>query len=303
MKFQLISENKIEGKAFENIGKIKISHLLSLLFISAFLWAGCAHKPVTPSHVEPSDSPFYENSQIESANAEQIPSDPDTGYDSDADFSDDELDQFEEEFEEKRVKIADPLICWNRIMFHFNDKFYFWVLRPVSKGYRAVVPSLVRVGVKNFFTNLTAPVRIVNCILQGKWKAADAEFARFLFNSTVGVLGFGNPAKKYPELDTSEEDFGQTLGAYGIGNGFYIVWPILGPSTLRDSVGLVGDFFLNPVSYVEPVEAYVGIRSYEEVNDTSFIIGDYESIKKAAIDPYEAFRDAYIQYRKSKVKK
>ena len=214
-----------------------------------------------------------------------------------------ELDQFEEEFEEKRVKIADPLAGWNRIMFHFNDKLYFWVLRPVSKGYRAVVPSLVRVGVKNFFTNITAPIRIVNSILQGKWKAADAEFARFLFNSTVGVLGFGNPAKKYPELDSHEEDFGQTLGAYGIGNGFYIVWPILGPSTLRDSVGLVGDFFLNPVSCVEPIEVYVGIRSYEEVNETSFIIGDYEAIKKAAIDPYEAFRDAYIQYRNSKVKK
>ena len=303
MKFQLISENKIEGKAFENISKIIISHLLLLLFISVFLWTGCAHKPVTPSHVEPSDSPLHENSQIESANAEQIPSDPDTGYDSDDDFFDDELDQFEEEFEEKRVKIADPLAGWNRIMFHFNDKFYFWVLRPVSKGYRAVVPSLVRVGVKNFFTNITAPIRIVNSILQGKWKAADAEFARFLLNSTVGVLGFGNPAKKYPELDPSEEDFGQTLGAYGIGNGFYIVWPILGPSTLRDSVGLVGDFFLNPVYYVEPIEARVGIRSYEEVNETSFIIGDYEAIKKAAIDPYEAFRDAYIQYRNSKVKK
>jgi len=303
MKFQLISENKIEGKAFENISKIIISHLLLLLFISVFLWTGCAHKPVTPSHVEPSDSPLHENSQIESANAEQIPSDPDTGYDSDDDFFDDELDQFEEEFEEKRVKIADPLAGWNRIMFHFNDKFYFWVLRPVSKGYRAVVPSLVRVGVKNFFTNITAPIRIVNSILQGKWKAADAEFARFLLNSTVGVLGFGNPAKKYPELDSNEEDFGQTLGAYGIGNGFYIVWPILGPSTLRDSVGLVGDFFLNPVSCVEPIEAYVGIRTYEEVNETSFIIGDYEAIKKAAIDPYEAFRDAYIQYRNSKVKK
>ena len=110
--------------------------------------------------------------------------------------------------------------------------------------------------------------------------------------------------KKYPELNPNDdEDFGQTLGAYGIGNGFYIMWPILGPSTLRDSVGLVGDLFLNPVFYVEPVEASVGIRSYEEVNETSFEIGDYESLKKAAINPYEAVRDAYIQYRNSKVKK
>jgi phospholipid-binding lipoprotein MlaA len=119
----------------------------------------------------------------------------------------------------------------------------------------------------------------------------------------VGVLGFGNPAKKYPELNPSEEDLGQTLGAYGIGNGLYIVWPILGPSTLRDSVGLVGDLLLNPVSYVEPTEAAIGITGYETVNDTSFKIGDYESLKKAAINPYEALRDAYIQHRKSKVKK
>ena len=81
----------------------------------------------------------------------------------------------------------------------------------------------------------------------------------------------------------------------------YIVWPFLGPSTLRDSVGLLGDSFINPLSYVEPVEAAVGIYGYRIVNDISFRLGDYESLKEAAIDPYEALRDAYIQHRKSKV--
>jgi phospholipid-binding lipoprotein MlaA len=198
--------------------------------------------------------------------------------------------------------VADPLAFWNLVMFHFNDKFYFWVLKPVARGYRAAVPSMVRVGVKNFFTNLSTPIRLVNCILQWKWQAANAEFARFMLNSTVGVLGFGNPAGKYPKLNLNEEDLGQTLGAYGIGNGFYLVLPFLGPSTLRDSVGLVGDLYLNPVSYVEPTEAAVGITSYKIVNETSFQIGDYESLKKAAINPYDALRDAYIQHRKSKVK-
>jgi len=102
-------------------------------------------------------------------------------------------------------------------------------------------------------------------------------------------------------LNPGEEDLGQTLGSYGIGNGFYIVWPILGPSTLRDSMGMVGDWFLNPVSYVEPTETYLEIRAVETVNETSFKIGDYESLKEAAIDPYVALRNAYIQHRKKKV--
>jgi len=286
------------------MSKKQLNHLLLLLLLSAFLSAGCAHKPATPHHAASTDSPLLQNRQVTTAEPEQIPSTPGIEEDSDDDFSDDELDLFDDEFEEDqdKVRVADPLAFWNRAMFHFNDKFYFWVLKPVARGYRAVVPSPVRIGVKNFFTNLTTPIRLVNCILQWKWQAANGEFARFLLNSTVGVLGFGNPAKKYPKLNPSEEDLGQTLGAYGIGNGFYIVWPFLGPSTLRDSVGLVGDLFLNPVAYVEPTEAAVGITGYETVNDTSFKIGDYESLKKAAINPYEALRDTYIQHRNSKVK-
>ncbi|GAJ08020.1 unnamed protein product, partial [marine sediment metagenome] len=117
----------------------------------------------------------------------------------------------------------------------------------------------------------------------------------------VGVLGFGDPAERWDELNTSEEDLGQTLGTYGIGHGFYIVWPFLGPSTLRDSIGMIGDSFLDPVSYVSPTEAYLEVRATETVNKTSFQIGDYESLKEAAIDPYVALRDAYIQNRKKKV--
>ena len=122
-----------------------------------------------------------------------------------------------------------------------------------------------------------------------------------MVNSTVGVLGFVNPAKRWPELSPSEEDLGQALAIYGIGDGFYIVWPVLGPSTLRDSVGMVGDWFLDPVSYVEPFEAYLGVWTLENVNDTSFRIGDYESLKEAAIDPYIALRNIYIQNRKKKI--
>jgi phospholipid-binding lipoprotein MlaA len=214
-------------------------------------------------------------------------------------FADDEEQDQESDFQD----VADPLSGFNRVMFQVNDKLYFWLLKPVARGYRAVTPSLFRIGVKNFFNNLLGPLRFVNCLLQGKGQAADAEAVRFVMNSTIGVLGFGNPAQKYSELASSEEDFGQTFGRWGIGDGFYIVWPVLGPSTLRDSVGMLGDWTLNPNSYVEPLEASLTIWSLDKVNTISFHIGDYESLKEAALDPYEAFRNAYIQYRKNQIAK
>ena len=143
--------------------------------------------------------------------------------------------------------VADPIIGFNRAMFVFNDKLYFWVLKPVASGYRVVVPTPVRVSIKNFFFNLLMPVRLVNCLLQGKGKAAAGEFGRFVANTTVGVLGLFNPAKDYPHLNPPVEDFGQTLGYYSVGNGIYIIWPLFGPSTLRDTVGSIGDWALNPV--------------------------------------------------------
>ncbi|MCG6894216.1 MAG: VacJ family lipoprotein [Desulfobacteraceae bacterium] len=196
----------------------------------------------------------------------------------------------------------DPLYGLNVAMFELNDRLYFWLLKPLATGYRAVFPEPVRTGVRNFFYNLTAPIRIVSCLFQAKGPQFGSELIRFLMNSTVGVLGFGNPAAKYPDLTPPEEDLGQTLGSYGIGNGFYIVWPFLGPSTLRDSVGRFGQTFLNPVSYVEPWHSYIGIRALDLTNDLSFRIGDYESLKEAALDPYEALKDGYLQRRAAQIK-
>jgi phospholipid-binding lipoprotein MlaA len=215
----------------------------------------------------------------------------------------DDLDFLDEEDEQEMVRVADPLMGLNKLMFVFNDKAYFWVLKPVARGYKAVVPEIARKGVRNFFFNLGMPVRFVGCLLQGKGRAAGGEIGRFVLNTTVGVLGFGNPASKYPVLNPDAEDLGQTFGRYGIGNGIYLVWPILGPSTLRDSVGDVGDWFLDPVSYVDPMLARYSIKAADMINDTSLRIGEYESLKDAAIDPYTAFRDAYLQYRREKVGK
>ncbi|MEA1947081.1 MAG: VacJ family lipoprotein [Thermodesulfobacteriota bacterium] len=277
--------------------KKQLTYLLQFSLFFAFLFTGCAHRPVTPSQAVSEDIHRDQNRQVTNAEAEQILSDPDIIEDSsDEDF-------FEEEFEEDKLQVADPLSPWNRAMFHFNDKLYFWALKPLARGYKAVTPEFFRTGVKNFFRNITTPIRLVNCMLQAKGNAAAVEFSRFIVNTTIGVLGFGSPADKYPKLTPPDsEDLGQTLGNYGLGNGFYLVWPILGPSTLRDSIGRVGDFFLDPVSYVEPPEASIGIRAFDTVNNTSFRIGDYESLKKSAIDPYTALRDIYLQIRENKIK-
>lgn len=276
--------------------KRELTYLLLFFWFSVFLSTGCAHRPATSSQAVSKDIYRDQNRQITTAEAEQIPSDPDMEDKSDEDF-------FEEEFEEDKVQVADPLSPWNRAMFHFNDKLYFWALKPLARGYKAIAPDFIRTGVKNFFRNITTPIRLVNCILQAKGNAAAVEFSRFIVNTTIGVLGFGSPADKFPKLAPPDaEDLGQTFGNYGLGNGFYIVWPILGPSTLRDSIGLVGDFFLHPVTYVDPLEASLGIRGFDTVNNTSFRIGDYESFKKSAIDPYTALRDVYLQVRENKIK-
>ena len=156
----------------------------------------------------------------------------------------------------------------------------------------------------NFFSNLRFPIRFVSCLLQADFSGAATEFGRFAVNTIWGIGGLLDPASsKELNLPKQDADLGQTLGVYGVGQGFYIVWPILGPSSARDSVGFVGDYFLYPVSYITPWYDRLGVRAYEEVNDTSLRIGDYESLKEAAIDPYVALRDAYAQYRQKKVEK
>ncbi len=211
--------------------------------------------------------------------------------DIDAEFQDDTKD-------EAVVKIADPLEPVNRAMYQFNDKLYFWVLKPAAQGYNYVVPEPARISVKNFFSNLGFPIRFLSCLLQANLKGAATEAGRFTANTIWGIGGFMDPAaNKELNLQKQETDLGLTLGSYGVGHGFYIVWPFLGPSSLRDSISLPAEYFLYPVSYIEPWYAWLGVRTLKVVNDTSLQIGDYESMKEAAIDPYVSMRDIYIQYR------
>lgn len=202
----------------------------------------------------------------------------------------------------KSQPLADPLYYFNYAMYSFNDILYFAAIKPLATGYKAIMPTPVRKGVNNFFHNLLFPVRFVNNIFQGEFKDAGTEVEIFLINSTLGILGFGQVAQNEFDLKTTDEDLGQTLGSYSIGNGFYLVLPVLGPTTFRDMFGLLGDYFLTPINYVEPWELSAGIKAYDTINATSFRLGDYEALKAAALDPYLAIKDAYIQNRKEKIR-
>jgi phospholipid-binding lipoprotein MlaA len=199
------------------------------------------------------------------------------------------------------VTISDPIEPWNRAMYQFNDKLYFWVLKPVAKGYSFLVPEPGRVAVHNIYDNIKAPIRVVNNFLQLKIKQSGIELGRFLINTTIGIAGIWDPAKDCYDLKPCPEDLGQTFGHYGLGCGFYIVWPFLGPSSVRDTVGYGGDLFLNPINYIDPAYVPYAIEAHRTVNETSLHIGDYEALKQAAIDPYVALRDAYAQNRNKEV--
>jgi phospholipid-binding lipoprotein MlaA len=224
-------------------------------------------------------------------------------------------DEFENEFAVSEQEIFDPLSGYNRVMTGFNDSFYIFVLDPVARGYRWVLPGMARRGVKNFFHNLLFPLRFVNNALQLKATNAGEEFLRFSINSTIGILGFWDPAKEWFGLEAHEEDFGQTLGYYGVGGGFHVVLPLLGPSNLRDMFSLYPDLQMDPVNYVEnrpynfPKKEgeYLGVsrqtlqainlKLLKTVNTESLRVGQYENLKKDAIELYPFLRDVYEQNR------
>jgi len=281
-----------------------IKYFASLAVFFVFLVAGCAHSPARTASTAPAEDvssqpQVAEVVKVSSPNSSSVPAQFEKKSNGDEDYIDDIKDGVDEE----AVKIADPLEPFNRAMYHFNDKLYFWMLKPVAQGYSKVVPEPARVSVKNFFANLGFPIRFLSCLLQADFSGAATEFGRFGINTVWGIGGLMDPAAgKELDLRKQDTDLGLTLASYGVGHGFYIVWPVLGPSSPRDSIDIVGESFLYPVSYITPWYAWLGVRSYQEVNSTSLKIGDYESLKDAAIDPYVALRDAYIQYRLKKIK-
>ncbi|WP_324768508.1 VacJ family lipoprotein [Pokkaliibacter plantistimulans] len=187
----------------------------------------------------------------------------------------------------------DPLEGLNRAIFKFNDGLDTYILKPVAKGYHAVTPDIVESGVGNFFSNLGEISNIANNLLQFKIDAALQSFSRLVFNSTFGLAGLIDVATPMG-IPEHEEDFGQTLGYWGLGSGPYLMLPVLGPSTLRDTAGLAFDYNLNPVNQIDDDKTRIGLGVLKVVNKRASLLDSERLIEG---DKYLFIRNAYLQRR------
>lgn len=188
----------------------------------------------------------------------------------------------------------------NRTVLKFNEAVDDFVMKPVSRGYRAVVPEYGRKRVRSFFTNISSPVVFVNDVLQGDVDASFTTFWRFVLNTTFGIGGLYDFAGD-AGLKHRPEDFGQTFAVYGAGDGTYIMLPILGPSTARDAVGRVFDYLVDPFSYANGYITY-GTNGGELISKREELLDPIDDIYRDSFDPYSAIRSAYLQHRKALVK-
>ncbi|PHR30160.1 MAG: hypothetical protein COA36_01895 [Desulfotalea sp.] len=224
----------------------------------------------------------------------------DDDYDSEDDFGDD-FDS-EDDFDDDFTTISDPLEPLNRVFFEFNDVIYEWVLSPVTDGYIWAIPRELRESIGHFFFNLASPVRFLNFVLQGEFKQSGVVLGRFLINSTLGVYGLVDTAYLEFDIEPRRADFGQTLGRWGVGNGIYICWPMVGPSSIRDTVGLVVDAYTHPIPYFhDNVALDISYYTSHKLNVLSLNPTVYDDLKRFALDPYVASRQAYYDYRKAVV--
>ncbi|MDP8234709.1 MAG: VacJ family lipoprotein [Candidatus Saelkia tenebricola] len=224
------------------------------------------------------------------------------------DILDDFNDYEEEDWEiEEAPVIHDPFASYNRLIFKLNDKIIYRILKPISKGYDLLVPKTVQNKINNAFSNIKMPIRFFNNIFQKKFNRASTELGRFAINTTIGLGGLFDPASSTFNLDQNTEDFGQTLGYYGCNTGRYIMWPFLGPSSGRDSIGFIVDLALNPLTWfyildVEPEDLFTGLSALNHTNNYTYTARDnYNSITEQAIDPYIALQHAYVQNRKKNI--
>ena len=214
-----------------------------------------------------------------------------------------EFEEFDKEIREQveAARVADPIEPVNRGSCWLNDKLYFYLLKPVAVGYKTVTPKPVRKSVNNFFKNLGFPKRVVNNLLQLEFRGAAEELRNFTFNTTAGCLGLFNVAEERYGWESDDEDFGLTMARYGAGPWMAVHIPILGPSNLRDTVGMLPDMFLDPVMYIDSWGARMAVRSGDKVNFVSLNIGIYEGIKEENLDVYRFLQDAYEQNRSKKM--
>ncbi len=189
----------------------------------------------------------------------------------------------------------DPYESWNRGVYKFNDAIDRGVVKPLARGYNRVIPSPVRIGIANFFSNLETPTVMINDALQGKLRASANDLGRFVLNTTVGVGGLLDPATR-AGLDRNDADFGQTLGVWGLHAGPFLELPLFGPSDARDLPGKVVDTYTNPRQYIQNTDVKYGLTGLSLLNTRAGLLS-YDETLKNVYDPYAFIRDAYLQHR------
>lgn len=196
----------------------------------------------------------------------------------------------------------DPFERYNRAMYRFNDRLDRAILKPVAQGYEKVVPQPIDDGVTNFFSNLDDVVVTLNDLLQGKFRQAGSDLSRLVWNTTVGIGGLFDVASSLG-LPKHNEDFGQTLGAWGVEPGPYIVLPFLGPSTFRDTVALPADWYSDPLYYYYETDknGYWQLKTLDVIDKRAGLLRASRILEQAALDDYVFLREAYLQRRQNLV--
>jgi len=279
--------------------------LILLTFISAMLFA-VGEEGKKEAHTRDSVGSRAAKILQQKANKEAMTEEED-------EFED--LDEFDDEFaisDQEQEEVFDPLIGYNRWMTGINHYLMLNLVEPSVSSYNYIVPEGGRESVNNVFKNLYAPVSVANNALQLEVVDCGTEIARFLINSTIGLLGLFDPAEAWFELKPQVEDFGQTLGYYGVGSGFPIVVPFFGQRNLRDLAGTTVDAIVDPIYYMENRGynvvnqdqwwASIGLAGYENFNEYSLTPGAYEKLTEDAVDLYPFLRDAYEQHRNQLIK-
>jgi phospholipid-binding lipoprotein MlaA len=194
----------------------------------------------------------------------------------------------------------DPWEGMNRATYKFNDGFDRNIFKPVAKGYRKVLPQFARTGIHNFFTNLGYPIVMLNDLLQAQFKAFASDTGRLVLNTTVGIGGLFDPASA-AGLDRNDRDFGQTLGVWGVKPGPYLMLPFMGPSDVRDTVGVVGDELTDPRNYIFNYWVSWGLFVVSATDQRNLLLDTADKALEGAFDKYSFLRNAYLQHRDFKV--
>ena len=199
----------------------------------------------------------------------------------------------------------DPLEGYNRAMFSVNEQVDTYLFRPIAKGYRYITPQGVRNHIGNVSDNLYEPLSMVNNFLQGDFSGGMRNFFRFAINTTIGLAGINDVAST-AGLHSTREDFGQTLAVWGVPSGPYLVLPLLGPSNLRDTTGMVADIWLDPLTYTFDQSGtdwtLIGIYAGQALVERERLLDPIDDIYSSSLDPYSSFKSIYEQHRDAEIK-